>query len=140
MRLYLLALLLLTSMLARAATPTVVLTWKAPTANTDGSTPANVMGYNVYRSSQLPVPTGGTAVPISKGTSLTASSLTYTDTAVPVGTFYYAVTAWGCDVPSTGNCIEGAPVVSGAVTIGNQPATPGAPGSVTVTVNGVQAP
>lgn len=132
------ALLLLLPLTALAATPTVVLTWTAPTANTDGSTPANVGGYNVYRSTSLPVPTGSPAKPISTG--LTAKSLTYIDTAVPLGTYYYAVTAWGCDMPPTGNCVEGAPAISGAVRVVILVPKPGVPGSITVTVNGVQAP
>lgn len=140
-----LILLLLLPLLAQAATPTVVLTWGAPTANADGSTPANVLGYNVYRSSKLPVPTGAGAIPISKAIPLLAGTLTYTDIP-PSGTYYYAVTAWGCDVPSTGNCVEGDPATTGAVTVVSTPpkpatpSTPGKPGSITVTVNGVQAP
>jgi hypothetical protein len=147
-----LILLLLLPLLAHAASPTVILTptvtlvWTPPIANTDGSTPANVQGYNVYRSTTLPVPTGAPAVPISKAVPLLAGTLTYIDTPVPAGTYYYAVTAWGCNVPNTGNCIEGPPLTSGAIMVVSTPpqpatpSTPGKPGSITVTVNGVQAP
>jgi hypothetical protein len=137
---------LLASSVVQAAPPTVTVTWTAPLTNDDGSTPANVMGYNVYRSSTLPVPVGGTVVPISKGTPLPATTLTYIDAVVPAGTWYYAVTAWGCKTPTTSPCVESLAGTSGAITVVNTPptpatpSTPGKPGSVTVTVNGVQAP
>lgn len=31
---------------------TIVVRWEAPTANVDNSTPANILGYNIYRSAQ----------------------------------------------------------------------------------------
>ena len=39
-----------TSLSATVAQEAITLTWTAPTQNVDGSTPANVLGYNVYRS------------------------------------------------------------------------------------------
>ncbi len=115
--------------------PTVTLAWTVPLANVDGSTPANVLGWNVYRSTTLPVPTGSPAVPISKAIPLLAATLTYIDISPP-GT-YYAVTAWGCDVPPTGKCVESDPITTGAVVVIKPPAKPGSPASITVTVNGV---
>ncbi len=38
------------SLAASVRQEAVDLTWQAPTANIDGSTPANILGYNVYRS------------------------------------------------------------------------------------------
>ena len=39
-----------TSLSATVAQDAITLAWTAPTQNVDGSTPANVLGYNVYRS------------------------------------------------------------------------------------------
>jgi len=39
-----------TSLSASISQDAVALTWEAPTANVDGSTPANLLGYNIYRS------------------------------------------------------------------------------------------
>jgi hypothetical protein len=45
-----------TSLSAVITQDAVQLTWQAPTANVDGSTPASLLGYNVYRSSSADVP------------------------------------------------------------------------------------
>lgn len=39
-----------TSLSAAVSQDAVSLAWEAPTANADGSTPANLLGYNIYRS------------------------------------------------------------------------------------------
>ena len=45
-----------TSLSASVSQDAVALTWEAPTANVDGSTPANLLGYNIYRSASDKVP------------------------------------------------------------------------------------
>lgn len=57
-----------TSLSAEVSQEAVRLTWTAPTANVDGSTPVRLLGYNVYRSSSEKIP----------GKLLTASPLTDT--------------------------------------------------------------
>jgi predicted phage tail protein len=39
------------------AEDTITISWQAPTANIDGSTPVNLLGYNVYRIEELDDPT-----------------------------------------------------------------------------------
>jgi len=38
------------SLLARVSEKAIILEWNAPTENVDGSKPANILGYNIYRS------------------------------------------------------------------------------------------
>lgn len=65
----------------------IILTWTAPTKNTDGSDLTDLDGYNVYRSSQ----SGGPYVKIA---SLILVSETYRDSGlVPGFSGYYVVTA-----------------------------------------------
>jgi PKD repeat protein len=65
----------------------IVLTWNAPTTNTDGSDLTNLDGYNIYRSSQ----SGGPYVKIA---TLILVSQTYRDDVlVPGFSGYYVVTA-----------------------------------------------
>jgi predicted phage tail protein len=45
-----------TSLSAAITQDAIRLEWQAPTANVDGSTPASLLGYNVYRSSSADVP------------------------------------------------------------------------------------
>ena len=45
-----------TSLSASISQDAVQLTWEAPTTNVDGSTPASLLGYNVYRSASDKVP------------------------------------------------------------------------------------
>jgi hypothetical protein len=45
-----------TSLSAIVSQDTIKLTWDAPTANVDGTTPASLLGYNVYRSGSDKVP------------------------------------------------------------------------------------
>jgi hypothetical protein len=121
----------------------VVLTWVAPTTNTDGSTPAAIGGYNVYRSltSAIVAQKAGGAAPLAGGSGSTIAKtvLTYTDKNVPPGTYYYGVTAWYCDPTPVNGCTESAVTVSVPVTI-VVVKTAGKPGTITVTVNGVKVP
>lgn len=118
----------------------VTLTWAAPTANVDGSTPANISGYNIYVAATdvalaaLPNTLhGGSAVSVG-------NVLTYTFKAVAPGTYYYAVTAWYW--PAGGVATESAQSAHVSAVVGSPvvtPPTPTAPGSVKVTVT-VSAP
>ena len=45
-----------TSLSASISQDAIELTWEAPTANVDGSTPASLLGYNIYRSTSDKVP------------------------------------------------------------------------------------
>lgn len=45
-----------TSLSATVTQEAIKLDWEAPTTNVDGSTPANLLGYNVYRSGSADVP------------------------------------------------------------------------------------
>lgn len=140
---FLLLAALMTLPLAFAQTitgPNVVISWTSPSANTDGSTPASFEGFNLYRTTTLPIVTGKTPGPIagSSVNPLSVSTLNYTDRNVPPGTYYYGITAWHCD--SASSCTESAAATSGAVVVKAVPKTPGVPGSLTVTVNSVQAP
>lgn len=131
------SLILLALLSTQAQATDITLNWTAPQSNTDGTKPALFEGFNVYRSSTLPVVVGKTPGPIA-GSSLNPLGpgiLTFTDKNVPPGTYYYGVTAWHCD--PTG-CSESVAAVSGAVTINRVSSIPGVPGSITVTVNGVK--
>lgn len=88
----------------------VTLTWPAPTANTDGSTPAAVAGYNVYMAGSdaaltaLPNTLNGCksiapgATPPATGCYAVSvgNVLTYLYKNLPPGTYFFAVTAWNC--------------------------------------------
>ena len=64
---------------------TAVLSWTAPTQNTDGSALTNLSGYKVYW--------GPTSRNYTQNASVSgATSTTYTATLTP-GTWYFAVTA-----------------------------------------------
>lgn len=122
------ALLLLAIPAAQAAD--VTLTWTAPTANTDGSVPALIGGYNLYSASS--------EAALAAGTKLSVGNvLTYTYHNVAPGTYVYAVTTWYC--VTAGNCAESAQSAHVSTTIGQKAVQPGLPGSVKVTVT-VSAP
>lgn len=133
-----LALILILASVQAKATD-VVVNWTTPAANTDGSTPATFEGFNVYRSPTLPIVTGKVPGPLagSSTSPIGPTVLTFTDKSVPPGTYYYAVSAWHCE---SAGCTESVATVSGAVTIKATPKTPGIPGTISITVNGVQAP
>lgn len=64
---------------------TATLTWVAPTQNTDGSPLTDLTSYNVYE--------GPTSPPGKIIASPAAGVTSYTATALPAGTNYFAVTA-----------------------------------------------
>jgi predicted phage tail protein len=71
-----------TSLSALASQEAIRLTWEAPAANVDGTTPASILGYNVYRSTSATQP----------GKLLNASPITSTgfnDEFFDFGTDYY---------------------------------------------------
>lgn len=115
-RILLVILLALCALPVFAQTPAqLVITWKAPLANTDGSTPASVSGYNLYIEptdaalTALPTVTGGTPICppagpfIGCGISL-GNVLTYTTVGLPTGTYSVAATAYFCT--SASSCTE----------------------------------
>lgn len=115
----------------------VTLTWVAPTANADGSTPALVGGYNIYSAATDAALTalpdtqhGGKANSVGK-------VLTYTYKSVAPGTYYYAITTWYC-ADST-NCAESAQSAHVSVTVSPPAKVPGPPANTKVTVT-VSAP
>jgi len=91
---------------------TAVLTWTAPTQNTDGSAYTNPGGYWVYR--------GSSVATLAQFRQITnPATLSFTDTTLPAGqTTHYALTAYNAvgaesALSASGNkTISGAPVVS----------------------------
>lgn len=81
---YLFGLLALVSLSAHAGTASLICT--PPTKNTDGSIITGAITYNFYRG------TSATTV-TTKLNATPATICAYTDSAAPVGTNYYAVTA-----------------------------------------------
>lgn len=134
-----LILLLMATCIHQAEAADVTINWAAPLKNTDNSVPVLFEGFNLYRVSSLPIVTGKVPGPLvgSSANPLTPTTLAYTDKNVAPGTYYYGITAWHCD--ATG-CTESVPTVTNAVIIKVVPKTPTAPGSITITVNGVQSP
>jgi hypothetical protein len=124
---------------APAASAPLTLSWLAPTANADGSTPANVSGYNLYTAlsdsaltalgtvaaNAAPIcPVGGPFVGCAvsvKG----AAVLSYKMLGLPIGTYYFAVTAWYC--PAAGPCTESKQSVHVSGSVAALVTTPGAP-------------
>lgn len=102
-------------------TTTAVLSWTAPTANVDGSTPANLAGYNVYSGPSI---TGLTLL-----TSVGLTQLSYTAT-VGVGTTYFTVTAFSPDTPPLESTQPAA--VAKTVVAPKSASAPATPGNVTV--------
>lgn len=116
----------------RAHAADVTISWTAPTANDDGSTPAKIGGYNLYTAS---TDAALTALPDTRhgGTALSVGNvLSYTFKNVVPGTYVYAVTAWYCATST--DCTESAQSAHVSTTVGVPTATPSAPGSVKVTV------
>jgi hypothetical protein len=132
---YLCLLLMLAMPVAHSAD--VTLTWTAPTANMDGSTPALIGGYNIYSAA---TDTGLTALldTLHGGKANSVGNvLTYTYKNVAPGNYVYAVTTWYC--PPTGPCVESPQSAHVSTTVSPPTATPGRPGSVKITVT-VSAP
>jgi hypothetical protein len=110
----------------------VTVSWAAPSANTDGSTPAKLGGYNLY---SAPTDAALSALPnsIAGGRPLSVGNvLTYTYRNVIPGTYVYAVTAWYC--PASGACTESAQSAHVSTTVSPAVPQPGPPVSVKITV------
>jgi hypothetical protein len=111
---------------------TAILTWTAPTLNTDQTTDTMLCGFNVYEAptlaalSALPLSVNG-GTPAASGISRT--TLTYTFNNLAPGTYYFAVTALNCNAPGT---TESAQAQSAAFTVPLPPEVPAAPTSVEV--------
>lgn len=101
-----------------------LLSWTAPTQNTDGSALTDLAGYKVYRGTS----SGAVTTLV---TSLTAPAASYTVTGLTSGTHWFSVTAFN----TAGN--ESAKATPGSKTI---PAAQSATFSATITVNKVPAP
>ena len=88
----------------------VVITWGAPAANTDGTKPAKVAGYNVYRSTTASITTqrAGGPAPLAGGPGhgIIVPTQTYTDVGAAGKSYFYGVSAWYCD--SVTGCAESA--------------------------------
>lgn len=65
-----------------------ILSWAAPTTNEDGSS-VSLSGFNIYQGTS-----GSNLQPIA---TVSAATLTYTASNLPVGTYYFAVTAVGAN-------------------------------------------
>lgn len=104
--------------LAQPAAPTVLtgtpttLSWAAPATNADGSTPPSIGGYNVYLAAS-DAALSATSNTVSGG-SVCASAgpfigcaisvgnvLSYQPSALPVGTYFAAITTWWCPTSGT---------------------------------------
>lgn len=69
-----------------AFTKALRVAWLAPSANTDGSTLTDLAGYVIYQ--------GASAASLAKvATVMSAGVVTFTTDALPVGTYYFAVSA-----------------------------------------------
>lgn len=117
----------------------VIINWTPPIANVDGTTPAAFEGFNLYRATTLPLIISKTPGPLAGSSTnpIGPGVLAYTDKNVAPGTYYYGVTAWHCE---TAGCTESVATVSGAVVVKVTPKTAAAPGAITITINGAQAP
>lgn len=136
----LLILAMLACSVAAAQTPVpfpvgsnITLTWTAPTQNADGSTPAQVGGYNVYiASTDAALSVLGSAAGTKPGANMVAvgNALTYTFKAVPAGNYFYAVTTWNCTAAPCAESAQSAHV--SATVLGST--KPGAPATVQISV------
>jgi hypothetical protein len=129
--------LILLLLLGTAHAADVTITWAVPTANTDGTTPALIGGYNLYSAA---TDAALTALPntLAGGKALSVGNvLSYTYKAVTPGAYVYAVTAWYCDANKV--CTESAQSAHVSTTVSAPVVTPGVPNSVKVTVT-VSAP
>jgi hypothetical protein len=130
--------LLLLLVLPAAHATDVTLSWAAPTANTDGSTPAVIGGYNIYSAA---TDAALTALPntIAGGKTLSVGNvLTYTFKNVAPGNYVYAVTTWYCVTAGT-NCAESDQAAHVSTVVSPKVVTPGIPGGVKITAT-VSAP
>jgi hypothetical protein len=110
----------------------ITLSWTAPTANADGSKPAQVAGYNVYVASTdaalTALPNTITGAPAPANLLSVGLVLTHTFMSVPVGTYYYAVTAWNCATRPCAESVQSAHIAV-VVTAPVGAVKPGPPGN-----------
>jgi len=97
-----------------------LLTWVAPTTNTDGSTLAGITTYNIYYGTT----SGG---PYSNKVSVAGTALTTTITNLTNGTWYFVATAVAQDGVESAYSNQ----VSKTISLSATP-TPNAPGILTV--------
>jgi hypothetical protein len=117
-----------------ATVGTLTLTWQAPTANKDGTSPVTPLsGYTVLQgfSAAIPpvMPATLTPVPttLTNGTTVPPTQLTWTSAQLPPGTYYYAVVADAVDTAVSAD----SNIVSSRL---NAPVEiPGQPTNVTIT-------
>lgn len=116
----------------------VTLTWTAPTANADGSTPPVIGGYNIWLAG---TDAALTALPDTMHGGTPAAKpgnvLAYTFKGVLPGTYFYAVTTWYCVDAS--NCAESRQSAHVSATVSAPTKVPGPPATTKVTVT-VSAP
>jgi hypothetical protein len=116
-----------------AADGSTTTTWTPPTKNTDGSPLTDNAGFNVYR--------GTSTTNLTKVKSVGPAVLSYQDTGLSPGAYYYAVTAVNAQSQeSTRAQATPYPIsVTGSSTAASASAgvttTPESPGGVQVTVN-----
>lgn len=126
------AVLVLLAQVSHAAD--VTLTWLAPTANTDASTPPLIGGYNIYVAGTDAALTALPNTLMAGGKALSVGNvLTYTYKNVAPGTYFYAVTTWYC-TPAPQTCSESVQSAHVSTTVSAPVKIPGPPTSTKITV------
>lgn len=106
-----------------AAGTNVSITWTPPTVNADGSALSPLTAFTVYR--------GPTPTSLARLNSVGSTVLAYSDSNMPVGTWYYAVTASN----TAGESAQTGPVSITVMAPVTTPSVPGVPGSVKVNLS-----
>lgn len=105
-----------------AATGSALLSWAAPTANTDGSSPVTPLAsYNIYQ--------GPNATSLAKSANVLAPVTKYIASALLPGTYFFAVTAVGVNGTESAESA----VASDTITVVQPAKVPGQPTSLTIT-------
>lgn len=107
----------------------VLVSWTAPTTNTDGSQLTDLAGFNIYR--------GTSATTLARIKSVGANVLSYSDAGLGNGTYFYGVTAVNAnskesDQAKSPSVVTKASSLAANVTPGISP-VPSTPGAITVT-------
>ena len=111
----------------------VTLGWTAPAANTDGSSPPVLSGYNIYMASTdaalsaLPLQVNG-----GKPNVTVSNVLTYVYKSVAPGTYFYAITAWFCPGSTGAGCVESVQSPHVSITVAPPVVVPGSPTNVKI--------